>query len=210
MPLSFEATMLDEGVDLLTAVVGPPSASINRPVPYAEASFLVTREVDPHEAPIDRLADYVEQIIAVEGPIHLDEVTARIRILWGLGRAGSRIRAAVKTAVQRTVQRRTVVGGPFYSLPGQQVVVRDRSNVGSLTLRRPEMLPPAEIEQAMLEIVQANFGAGRDDLIQAASRAFGFASTSGQLRGHLAQSMEQLVSAGHLVEKDGLLVRGTS
>lgn len=209
VPLTFEATMLDDGVDLLTAVVGPPKASINKPAAYVEASFPVTREVDPHEAPVGRLADYVEQIVAVEGPIHIDEITARIRILWRLGRAGSRIRAAVKTAVQLAVQRGTVAGGPFYSLPDRQAAVRDRSNVGSLTLRRPEMLPPAEIELAMLEIVQANFGAGRADLIQAASRAFGFASTSGQLRGHLEQSIEKLVSAGHLIEKDGLLVRGT-
>lgn len=72
------------------------------------------------------------------------------------------------------------------------------------------MLPPAEIEQAMLEIVEANFGAGRDDLIQATSRAFGFASTSIQLRSHLVQSMEQLESDRKLAEKEGLLVRGTS
>ena len=72
------------------------------------------------------------------------------------------------------------------------------------------MLPPAEIEQAMLEIVQANFGAGRDDLIQATSRAVGFASTSSQLRSYLVRSMEQLEANGKLVEKEGLLVRGTS
>lgn len=140
-------------LDLLTAVVGPPSASINRPIAYAEASFPVTRQVEPHEAPIGRLADYVEQIVEVEGPIHLDEITARIRTLWGLARAGSRIRAAVKAAVQRTVQRGTVTGGPFYSRHGQHVIVRDRTSVGSPTLRRPDMLPPDEIQQAMLEIV---------------------------------------------------------
>ena len=210
VPLTFEATMLDEGVDLLTAVVGPPSASINRPMAYVEASFTVTRQVEPHEAPIGRLADYVEQIVEVEGPVHLDEITARIRTLWGLARAGSRIRAAVKAAVQRTVQRGTVSGGPFYSRPGSQVVVRDRSSVSSLTLRRPDMLPPIEIEQAMLEIVKANYGAGRDDLVEAVSRAFGFASTSSQLRGILLPEIEKLVSKGKLVEQGDLLVQGSN
>jgi len=32
----------------------------------------------------------VFRIVEVEGPIHEDEVTARVRDLWGLGRAGSR------------------------------------------------------------------------------------------------------------------------
>ena len=72
------------------------------------------------------------------------------------------------------------------------------------------MLPPAEIEQAMLEIVEANFGAGRDDLIQATSRAFGFASTSSQLRDQLTRSLDHLVVTGQLVEQGGLLVLVTS
>lgn len=166
-----------------------------------------TRQVEPHEAPIGRLADYVEQIVEVEGPIHLDEITARIRMLWGLARAGSRIRAAVKAAAQRAVQRGTVVGGPFYSRPGKQVVVRDRSSITSPTLRRPDMLPAAEIEQAMVEIVESNFGAARDDLVQAVSRAFGFASTSSQLRSLLLNEIENLVQTGKLAERGDLLVR---
>jgi len=36
------------------------------------------------------MADVVFRIVEVEGPIHEDEVTARVRDLWGLGRAGSR------------------------------------------------------------------------------------------------------------------------
>jgi very-short-patch-repair endonuclease len=206
VPVSFEATLLDDGSDLLTAIVGPPTASLPKPARYVEANFPVTREVDPHEAPVGRMTDYVEKIVEIEGPIHLDEITARIRILWGLGRAGTRIRAAVQRAAQRAAQRGTLKGGPFYIRPGQAVIVRDRSSVGSPTLRRPEMLPPAEIEEAMLEIVRSNFGAGRDDLVQAASRSFGFASTSGQLRATLAKSIDSLIASNRLVEQDGLLL----
>lgn len=209
VPVSFEATLLDEDTDLLTAIVGPPTASVPKPARYVEANFPVTREVDPHEAPVGRMADYVENIVEIEGPIHLDEITARIRILWGLGRAGARIRTAVQRAAKRAVQRGALTGGPFYSRPDQDVRVRDRSAVSSQTLRRPEMLPPAEIEEAMVEIVKANFGAGRDDLVQAASRSFGFASTSSQLRAVLSAGIDAAVANGRLVEQDGLLtVRG--
>lgn len=206
VPLSIEVTALDDDTDLFTGVIGSASAAVLKSTDYVEASFPVTRDVDPHEVPVGRLADYVEQIVDVEGPIHVDEITARIRILWGLGRAGSRIRGAVQRAVQMTVKRGTLVGGPFYSRPGQSIVARDRSNVSSPTLRRPDMLPPDEIEHAMLEIVNVNFGAGREDLIQATSRAFGFAATSSQLRAVLVSALDQLVAKERLIEQGGLLV----
>jgi hypothetical protein len=206
VPLTIEVSALDDDGDLITGIIGPASASFPKASPYVEASFPVMLQVDPHEAPIGRLADYVEQIVEVEGPIHIDEITTRIRILWGLGRAGNRIRAAVQHAVKRATERGTVVGGPFYTRPGQTITVRDRSTVHSQTLRRPEMLPPAEIEQAMIEIVRANYGASHDDLIQTTSRAFGFSSTSAQLRAVLADAVKKLEASDALQRKGDLLV----
>lgn len=206
VPLQFEVSTLDDETDLLTGVIGPASAAHSKPLPYVEANFAVTRDVEPHEAPMWRLADYVEQIVEVEGPIHLDEITARIRILWGLGRAGNRIRGAVRSAVQGTAQCGKIVGGPFYMRPGQVVSTRDRSRVTSPTLRRPDMLPPAEIDHAMMEIVLANYGARREDLIQACSRAFGFSATSSQLRGVLGEAVDRLVQSRKLDLQGELLV----
>jgi hypothetical protein len=76
-----------------------------------------------------------------------------------------------------------------------------------LTLRKPETLPPTEIDQIILTIIDANFGAGRDALIQAASRALEFASTSAQLRAVLNDRVDELVSDRALTEKGGLLLR---
>jgi hypothetical protein len=67
------------------------------------------------------------------------------------------------------------------------------------------MLPPVEIEHAMMEIVKANYGAGREELIQAASRAFGFAATSSQLRAALAASIDRLIENGQLSANGDLL-----
>jgi hypothetical protein len=69
------------------------------------------------------------------------------------------------------------------------------------------MLPPVEIDQSLLEIVDANFGAGEDDLVQASARAFGYQSTSSQLRSMLEAGVERLKASGRLVEKAGMLVR---
>ena len=68
------------------------------------------------------------------------------------------------------------------------------------------MLPPAEISQAMLDIVGANYGAGHADLIQSVSRVFGFSATSTQLRSVLSFAVDRLVADGSLVAKGEILV----
>jgi hypothetical protein len=69
------------------------------------------------------------------------------------------------------------------------------------------MLPPAEIDVALLKIIEDNFGASRSELTQAASWLFGFQSLGVQLRGVLEDGIARLVAVGKLVEKDQLLIR---
>lgn len=205
VPLSFEAELVDD-LDIVTAIVGTGSGSVPARTSYVEASFPVNRQFEPHEVPIGQMIDYVVKIVEIEAPVHIEEITARIRSLWGLARAGSRIRAAVERAASIAVQTGRLAGGPFHTIHGQAVTVRDRSVVSSATLRKPDMLPPAEIEQAMLDIVSANYGAGHTDLVQSASRAFGFSATSTQLRSVLSTTVDRLVANGLLVTKGEILV----
>ena len=57
-------------------------------------------------------------------------------------------------------------------------MVRNWSDVESNTLRKPEILPPEEVRVAIAEVVEENYGAERDQLVQAVARLFGFGSTS--------------------------------
>ncbi len=169
----------------------------------------MNREIEPHETPLADMAAYVVRVVEIEGPIHADEIVARIRTLWGLGRAGSRIRAAVEQAIETAARRGLIEGHPFYQVPGQAVVVRDRSAVVSQSLRKAEALPPAEIELALIEIVDANFGARRDELALAAARAFGFAATSAPLRAVLEDGIDRLLERGELAAQGDILHRPT-
>lgn len=207
VPVSFQAEQIGEELDVVTAVVEAGPAPVSAGNRYVEANFAVDRSIEPHLTPLAQMAGYVVKVVETEGPVHLDEITARIRVLWGLGRAGSRVRAAVERATKAAAQQGMIVGDPFYSTPGQAVVTRDRSLVDSLTLRKPEALPPAEIDHTLLMIVDANFGAGRDDLVQAASRAFGFAATSAQLREVLQAGIGRLEAREALAVKGDLIVR---
>ncbi|MGI4879984.1 MAG: hypothetical protein ACRYG4_21120 [Janthinobacterium lividum] len=70
--------------------------------------------------------------------------------------------------------------------------------------------PPAEIDLCLTEIVTVNFGARRDELILAASRAFGFAATSGQLNSVFSAGIDRLLGDATFVDKDGLLMRASA
>jgi very-short-patch-repair endonuclease len=206
VPISFEGERIDD-TDYVTATVQTYSGvQEKRYLPYVEADIVVDRTTEPHEVPIGKMADYISSIVQIEGPIHIDELTTRIRSVWGFARAGSRIRNAVEKAAKVATGRSLVCENDFYSVPSQEVSIRDRSQVRSPTLRKPEMLPPAEIDKAILEIVTENYGATQAQLIQAVSRALGFSATSSQLKEVIAYRISSNVVTGKLVAKDDLLL----
>jgi hypothetical protein len=82
--------------------------------------------------------------------------------------------------------------------PAQATVVRSRADVISPSLRKPEVLPPEEIKAAISSIVDANFGAEKEQLVPAVARLLGFASTSSQLRAVIEASMAEMIEANKL------------
>jgi very-short-patch-repair endonuclease len=172
---------------------------------YEEAKLSVRRQLDPHETPVPEMMKHVVGVVTVEGPIHESEIVVRIRSAWGLARAGNRIRDAVKSAIGAAKRKGDIVGGPFYHIPGQGVVVRSRSDVESNTLRKPELLPPEEVKVAIVDVVAQNYGAEREQLVQAVARLFGFGSTSAQLREVVETALTDLLDTGDL-RLDGRLV----
>ncbi|MGY3450093.1 very-short-patch-repair endonuclease [Bradyrhizobium sp. USDA 4353] len=173
--------------------------------PYEEVKLRVRREVEPHETSLTNMMRHVVEIVAVEGPVHESEIIVRIRSAWGLARAGNRIRDAVRAALNAAAAKGQIAGGPFYVVPGQTIVVRNREDVQSTTLRKPEMLPPEEIKAAILQVVEQNFGAEEDQLLQAVARLFGFGSTSAQLREAVQSGLRDLLDAS-LLRRDGELL----
>lgn len=160
-----------------------------------------------HETPTGILAELVVQVIAVESPVHIDEVVTRIRGIWGLQRAGGRIQATVERAIEFALEARRIIrDGPWLSAPDAELKVRDRSNVISSSLRKIEMLPPAETKVAIVEIVRQNFGASRDEIIQNVSRLYGYKATSVQLRDMIDMLIDFVGVTGTIVKQGEIFV----
>ncbi|RST85439.1 DUF3320 domain-containing protein, partial [Aquibium carbonis] len=174
---------------------------------YAEAELKRTGSYELHETPTGVMAGLVEQVVAVEAPVHLDEVVCRIREAWGLQRAGGRIQDAVERGLTIAESRGSVSRkGDFLFKPGATVTLRDRSQVASLGLRKPEMIAMEEIAEGAIEVVASNLGATEDEIVTRVSRMLGFRATSSQLRNAVTAAIVHLTTTGVFSSADGLLI----
>lgn len=177
---------------------------------YEEASPVPDFRYELHETPTGILVNLVKQAVEHEGPVHCDEVVARIRSAWGLQQTGSRIRAHVGSAINVAVSGGHVYrSGDFLLWPGAEVRLRDRSAVTSPSLRRIDMIPPMEIDEGLIALVQDSFGATQDEAVNAIARGLGFKATSTQLRDIIVGRIQVLLEAGRLANRDGMLTFAT-
>lgn len=160
-----------------------------------------------HATPTGILAVLVEEAVRIEGPVHADEVVDRIRSTWGLRRAGARIQQAVEAAIDVAVRTgRVERTADFLGIPNAPIRIRDRSATISGALRRADRLPPAEIAAALLQIVRVNFGATREQAVQAVARAFGIKATSAVVRSALEAEIDRMVEQGAFTTQAGVLM----
>lgn len=205
VPIDLETVEHEDNVEVgLVALETTPAQA------YVEASFSVPKhQYELHLVPPARMATLVRDVVQVEGPVHCSEVAVRIRSLWNLQRTGGRIQAAVEDGIDHAVRERLVEReGDFLLWPDREAVPRDRSGAESNTLRRPELLPPMEIDAAILSLVRENLGATLDEVALHVSRKLGYRTTSAQLRAALIARTEALVSKGRLELRSGSLSVG--
>ena len=173
---------------------------------YQEANLNSTPGAELHNVPTGQLAELTVQVVTAEGPVHKNEIVARIRTAWKLQRAGGRIQAAVESAIEFAVKFRGIErDGDFLSVPGAPVRVRDR-NEASASLRLPERLPPSEIDAALVAVIRGGMGAKSDQAVIGASRMLGIKATSAQIRETIEAGIERLRAKGDIVEQHDMLV----
>ncbi|HEX9983587.1 MAG TPA: DUF3320 domain-containing protein [Thermoanaerobaculia bacterium] len=142
------------------------------------------------------LAVAVEDVVTVEGPVHVDEVVRRIRTLWGLQRAGNRIREAIEQATRLAIsQRRITADGEFLHLPNGPVRPRRRNGDPPAKI---DLIADAEIVAAVHHVLRTQFATEHDDLVSAAARRLGIQSTSGGVFARIAEVIAVEVARGGL------------
>ena len=181
---------------------------VSSDVSYTMATVqLRTWGIELHEISVADMAGGIVQVVLVESPVHLAEVTRRIMQAVGVSKAGRRIREAVQSGAhfaQRKGQIR--IQGDFLWLPDMVTpTVRDRSKLPASS-RKVEMIAPEEIAVAMQEAVRHAHGLTHEEVPTETSRLFGFARTTESMQQHLTPIKDQLLQQGKLVDQAGFVV----
>ena len=173
--------------------------------PYTPAGLEIPRTGEPHSlAPWD-MAEVVSQILALEGPVHQEEVIVRVREHWGMRRAGRRTQHAILQGIRELeanggCQRES----DFLWLPSTAIRPRSRRNTSS-GLRRPERIPPVEIQQGILIAIERHPGIRQTELIDLIPRMFGYRAATDSLRHAVSENLDLLKNKHTVHEENGIL-----
>jgi hypothetical protein len=140
----------------------------------------------------------LQQLVKVEGPIHLDEAVRRLRTAWGLERTGDRIRRAVEDAAEECVKKdRLRRRGDFLWPAGEGTVqVRVPAEGQAESQRDLDVVAPEELQQAMRLLVQQGGALSEEALLSQTGRVFGFRSVGENMRARLRACLQELQEQG--------------
>ena len=149
-----------------------------------------------HEKSTPELADVVVQIVDMEGPVHLSEVVRRVRIAWGLKRAGKRIQDAVMDAVVLAQENGNIFVKEEFLYPKN----------GGVSVRRRSGDPPAkinlicdeEIVEAIKIVLRTQYASPMAEIVKQTSRLFGIKVTRGATAKRIEGVVQQLINDGEL------------
>ena len=169
--------------------------------------FISTGGVHLHEVASSKMASWIQDVVKVESPVHLDEVARRIATAVGVGKRGRLIRSKVQTEAKQAARSDSVqIRGQFlYWTEQEEVTVRDREGLPD-ALRKIELIAPEEMEAAIKQAISDTFGIERDDLAREVPKLFGIKRATANIQQGVDKVVERLIRDGKLILQGDSLV----
>ncbi len=175
-----------------------PERAWSTPYVVWHGELLPTPSAEPHTPEAwPTLRRLLPRVVETEGPVHEELLVQRVRELWGLARAGGRIRGNIQHILRGLAQvGRISKEGDFWDVPGRMCVTARRP---SGQVRRPVgRIAPIERQVALRELAAECPGASGDELVRLTSDFFGWARLGQDIRGALYQDLTALFAEGAL------------
>ena len=144
-------------------------------VDYVESTDIgLNSSDDLYKKPISNVADSVKLIVDVEGPIHVKEVTKRIKDSCHIKRAGAKLKKTVNAAIEDSEKSGSIIriGDFLYDASDNNVLIRRRNKPNI------ELISDEEIAQSIELVLTYNQNVSTKQIAKETSRNFGFKSTS--------------------------------
>jgi very-short-patch-repair endonuclease len=171
-----------------------PVGVVAYPSRRSDLNFLGTTLIG---TPLNKLADAVRMIVDLEGPIHADELARACAENFGT-KATARPREAIDRSVKFAVANGWIVTDGSFVRSALHTDTQIRFRGKDCPVTNPEMIPPEEFEAAVMLVLHQQFGLKLDALIEAVSRAFGFARTGTKLKSAIEGAIVRLDQRGEI------------
>ena len=157
-----------------------------------------------HEKSTPELANVVIQIVDLEGPVHISEVVRRIRVAWGIKRAGKRIQDSITDAINLANENGDVrVKDEFLYPKNRGILVRRRSGDPPAKIN---LICDDEIAEAAKIVIRTQFASPMAEVVRQTSRLFGIKVTRGATAKRIEGVVQQLVEDGELeIQSNGMI-----
>ena len=150
----------------------------------------------------------MQEVIDVEGPVHLEVLLRRLAERWGLQKSGRRMKDTVKKTLGVLLKEGEAEKRGHFVWPKTNkfsLKVRRPDQDDSATIRKVEFIPDEELELAIKNIVRDALSISREDILTQVARVFGFDRTGHRIRRRLERILGLMIQHGTLVEKEARL-----
>ncbi len=140
------------------------------------------------------IAQAVSNIVNVESPVHLEQVVIRLRTLWGLAKAGKRIRMTIEKGVS-VAERSNLIkrkGVFLWSVDHEDIQIRKREKP------KIEWICDEEIYEAIILVLKLQGAITLDSLISEGIKLFGYKATSNSVSAYVKNIVNKRICDGDL------------
>lgn len=180
--------------------------SLDELIPYhlcnLNENFQTSEEL--HNQQVGDVARAVICVVQDEGPIHYDEVVKRIRTHWGLSRAGRRVQAIMKEAVELALQDGQIIRkGDFLYYKNAPIMVRRRTGKQKVNM---DLISQEEIGEAVIMVLKSQYATLPDDLVREVVKLFGAKIARGPATRRINGVITQLINHEQMEKRpDGMV-----
>jgi superfamily I DNA and/or RNA helicase/very-short-patch-repair endonuclease len=149
------------------------------------------------KTPSIHLAEAIDEIVKIEGPIHLEELAKRLRTLWGLKRTTNKVRDTTHSAVY-AAQRQlgtVFIKNDFVYYKNKPIVPRQRTGD---TPAKIDLICDEEIEEALKMVIGNQYATAPEELVKQAGYIFGIKVIRGATADRINGVLETLIQRGEL------------
>ena len=147
------------------------------------------------------MAKSINDIVDIEGPIHVNEVTKRVKDSCNIKRAGSTLKKRVNAAISQAENSGDIIriGDFLYDASNNNIVIRKRNKPNI------ELISDEEIAKSIETVLIHKTDVTTSQIAKETSRNFGFRSTSKKTASRI-NSVLDLMIANNKVKIDNDIV----